>query len=63
MADKNKCYQVTGTNFLLCISQQYHFKKNRPICLDSSDAHRRTYVRTHRPVRRCRVAYGHPSLL
>src|SRR5436190_16985182 len=45
------------------------FQENRPICLVSSDAHRQTYIHTdtlthtHRPVRRCRVAYDHPSLL
>src|SRR5436190_22763153 len=45
------------------------FQENWPVCLVSSDAHRRTYIHTdtlmhkHRPIRKCRVAQGHPSLL
>src|SRR5436190_16503952 len=45
------------------------FQENRPIRLVSSDTHRRTYIytdtltNTHIPVRRCRVACSHPSLL
>src|SRR5436190_4758079 len=66
----NKGYQVTGTNFLPCISQQNYFKKIGPSVLSlAMRTDELTYTQTHtethmhRPVGRCKVAYDHPAAL